>query len=159
MKILFKFIVLLIAVEFVLGQDILLGKQKQRAGCAQVDFNDPTKITYWSPFGGIGPVVGHGIDNNEAKNMLTTALENLQTIDENQYRIDKIITAVKCLFTNGLYEFNVTLTDKNEQIKTCVVQIYKNYGRTEDDAMITTAVVVACDDEPQYVKMYNEVQN
>ncbi|XP_013117170.1 uncharacterized protein LOC106094490 [Stomoxys calcitrans] len=151
----FKFICLLVGVIASTALAQISSEEKIRAACAQVDFNNPTKITYWSPFAGIGPVSGYGIKSEQAQQMLSAALKNISEIDENRYRIDKINTAFKCIFNNDLYEFNANLIDKNDQNKSCVVQIYKNHEKTDNGS--TTATVIACDDDPQYFKTYTEV--
>lgn len=81
---LLKLASLFVLVGLTLGLNIPM--EPHRAACAQVDFDDLSKISYWSPFAGLGPVVGHGIGAVESENMLTEALEKIKTTDENQYR-------------------------------------------------------------------------
>lgn len=81
---LFKLASLFVLVGLTLGLNI--PTELHRAACAQVDFDDLSKISYWSPFAGLGPVVGHGIGAVESENMLTEALEKIKATDENQYR-------------------------------------------------------------------------
>lgn len=81
-------IVKIFTISLVVGLALTLEipKEKRRAVCAPVNFNDPTKITYWNGLGGHGPVVGFGINSSDAENMLKTALDNLKDVDEHQYR-------------------------------------------------------------------------
>ncbi|XP_013117173.1 uncharacterized protein LOC106094493 [Stomoxys calcitrans] len=122
---------------------------------AEVDFNNPTQFSYWCPFGSIGPASGNGIESEQAQQILSAVLENISKIDENQYRIDQINTAFKCSYNTDLHEFNANLLDKNDQSKSCVLQIYKNYEKTGNGS--TTDTIIACDNDPQYFKSYTDV--